>query len=79
MPMGAARHLSQARDVIVVRNAHLVGLGGAGRERDAAYTHDQQPGAALRARLVVGLDSLAAVAAFFGEVGAHGRHHDAVA
>ena len=64
---------------LVARDTHLEGFGRARGEGHRAHTHGQQPGPALGARLVVGLNALAAAAVVLGEVGAHGGHHDAVA
>ena len=69
----------QPADELVARDPHLEGLGRARGESHRAHAHGQQPGPALGARLVVGLDALAATAVVLGEVGAHGGHHDAVA
>ena len=69
----------QSGDELVARHPHLKGLGRTRGEGYRAHPHGQQPRPAFRAGLVVGLDALAAGAVVLCKVGAHWRHHDAVA
>ena len=75
-PLGDA---AQTGDEVIARDADLVGLTSAVRERNRAHAHGEQAGTALGARLVIGLDALAAVPVGLGKVRAHGGHDDAVA
>ena len=79
MAVCAPRHAGQTRDEVVVRDADLERLGGPGGKGDRAHPHREQAGAALGPRLVIGLDAFAAMAIGLGEIGAHRRHHDAIA
>ncbi|MNN25290.1 hypothetical protein D3C81_1387600 [compost metagenome] len=78
VPVHAFSQLGKARDKFIRRDTDLVRLGGTGREGDGAHAHDQQPGTAFGTCFVIGLDTFAAVPVGFGEVGAHGRHDDAI-
>ena len=71
--------LRQARNEIVTRNTHLIGLTRPMRKSNGANTHGEQTGATFGAFFIVSLNSLAARAIRFGKVGAHGRHDDSVA
>ena len=75
-PFGQCR---QTGNKVILRDTDLERLGRACRESDGAGPHGQQAGAAFGARLVISLDAFAASAVRFGKIGAHGRHHDAVA
>ena len=70
---------AQPRQERIAGHAHLIRLGGASREGHRTHAHDQQPGAATGTRFVIGLNAFAAMAIGFCEIGAHGRHDDAVA